>query len=623
MMTKGCAGLDDATHPGVRDVQAVILAAGLGKRLGAATRRSTKCMVELNGRRLVEYALDALIRARVERIVVVVGHGADEVRAFLGREQAGIPVQYVTNPIFAETNNIYSLLLAREYLEQDDTLLLESDVIFEPEILLECAAHRARNVAVVAAYEPWMDGTVTVLDDDQRVIRIVSKREFRRADAGTYFKTVNLYKLSREFSRCRFMPFLAAYVGVEGRGHYYEDVLRALVYMGADDLVALPVGERRWYEIDDAQDLDIAGVLFASQEQRFERLQRRYGGFWRFPRLKDFTYLVNPFFPSVGLREELAEAAPRLATMYPSGLAVQRSLAAGLFRCEPDQVLVGNGAAELISALLAETAGPVGVPTPTFEEYPKHPEAVLLAPPPSEPAAFRHDLGDLARACRERSPAALVLVNPNNPTGQVFCRACVLALLDDLRPLGTRLILDESFVDFVDGCPGRSLLEPDTLAHYPNLVVVRSLGKSHGIAGLRLGVLASGDDALLQRVAARLPIWNINALAEWFLQTAGRYECDYRTACRRLVEARAGLLADLAGLPALRPIESGGNFVLCEVRPPWNAASLCRRLLEEHWTLVKDCTGKSGLGAGQYIRIAVRSESENAELIRALEGVTG
>jgi histidinol-phosphate/aromatic aminotransferase/cobyric acid decarboxylase-like protein/choline kinase len=623
MLMKGCARLDDAAHLGVRVVQAVILAAGLGKRLGAATRDSTKCMVELNGRRLVEYALDALLQARVERIIVVVGHGADEVRAFLGHEQAGIPVHYVTNPIYAETNNIYSLLLAREYLEQDDTLLLESDVIFEPEILLECAAHPAPNVAVVAAYEPWMDGTVTVLDGDQRVTRIVSKREFCRAESTSYYKTVNLYKLSREFSCCRFMPFLAAYVGVEGRGHYYEDVLRALVYMGADDLVALPVGERRWYEIDDAQDLDIASVLFAPAEERFERLQRRYGGFWRFPRLKDFTYLVNPFFPSDGLREELAEAVPRLTTMYPSGLAVQRSLAAGLFRCEPDQVLVGNGAAELISALLAEIVGPVAVPTPTFEEYTRHPDSVLLEPTSGAPAAFRQELADLARACRERSLAALVLVNPNNPTGQVFCRECLVALLDDLRPFGTRLILDESWVDFVDGCPGRSLLDPDTLARYPNLVLVRSLGKSHGIAGLRLGIMASGDDALLQRIAARLPIWNINALAEWFLQTAGRYECDYRTACRRLVEARARLLAGLAGLPALRPIESGGNFVLCEVRPPWSAASLCRRLLEEHWTLVKDCTGKSGLGAGQYIRIAVRSEPENAELIQALEGVTG
>ena len=603
-------------------MQAVILAAGLGKRLGAATRHSTKCMVELNGRRLVEYALDALIQVGVERIVVVVGHGADEVRAFLGREQAGIPVHYVTNPIYAETNNVYSLLLARDHLERDDTLLLESDVIFESEILLACAAHPAPNVAVVAAYEPWMDGTVTVLNQDQRVIRIVSKCELSRAEVATYYKTVNLYKLSRAFSRGRFMPFLAAYVEVAGRGHYYEDVLRALVYMGADDLVALPVGDRRWYEIDDVQDLDIASVLFAPAEERYDRLQRRYGGFWRFPQLNDFTYLVNPYFPPVPFREELAEAAPRLATMYPSGLSVQRSLAAGLFRCDPDQVLVGNGAAELIASLLAEIAGPVGVPVPTFEEYPKHPDVVLLSPPSGEPAAFRHDLDDLARACGERSLKALVLVNPNNPTGQVFCRECLLALLDDLRPLGTRLVLDESFVDFVDGRPGRSLLDPDTLARYPNLVLVRSLGKSHGIAGLRLGVLASGDDALLRRIAARLPIWNVNALAEWFLQTTGRYEADYWAACRRVAETRARFLTDLAGMPALRPIESGGNFVLCEVCPPWSAASLCRRLLAEHWMLIKDCTGKTGLDDGQYVRIAVRSEQENAELIRALDAAS-
>jgi histidinol-phosphate/aromatic aminotransferase/cobyric acid decarboxylase-like protein len=302
-------------------------------------------------------------------------------------------------------------------------------------------------------------------------------------------------------------------------------------------------------------------------------------------------------------------------------MQVQRSLAARLFHCESDQILVGNGAAELIAALLAEIPGPVGVPVPTFEEYPKHPGAVLIEPPSADPAVLRHDLDELARACRERALAALVLVNPNNPSGQVFARDDLLALLDDLQSQGVRLVLDESFVDFADGCPGRTLLDSDTLARYPNLVLIRSLGKSHGIAGLRLGALASSDGALLARVAARLPIWNVNALAEWFLQTAVRYEPDYWAACRRLVETRSCLLNDLARLPGLRPIESGGNFVLCEVLPPWTAASLCQRLLAEHWMLVKDCTGKTGLDQGQYVRIAVRSEQENVSLIQALEGL--
>jgi histidinol-phosphate/aromatic aminotransferase/cobyric acid decarboxylase-like protein len=84
---------------------------------------------------------------------------------------------------------------------------------------------------------------------------------------------------------------------------------------------------------------------------------------------------------------------------------------------------------------------------------------------------------------------------------------------------------------------------------------------------------------------------------------------------------RASFFAALSQLTGLRPIESGGNFVLCEVRPPWSAASLCQRLLAEYWILVKNCTGKTGLGAGEYVRLAVRSEQENAHLIRALEGL--
>src|SRR5205809_4074749 len=112
----------------------------MGRRLGKLTENSTKCMVRLGPRRLIEYTLDAVVDVGAARIVMVVGHGADEVRAFLGATWRGVPIEYVENVEYQRTNNIYSLLLAGPYLAEDDSLVLESDVVFDPEILRECAA---------------------------------------------------------------------------------------------------------------------------------------------------------------------------------------------------------------------------------------------------------------------------------------------------------------------------------------------------------------------------------------------------------------------------------------------------------------------------------------------------
>ena len=603
-------------------MQAVILAAGLGKRLGRLTRDSTKCMVEMNGRRLIEYALDGLVEAGVRRVVLVVGHGADEVRQFVGNRWRGVPIEYVANPLYAETNNIYSLYLARDLLAQDDTLLLESDVVFEPAILADCLGEAAPNVVVVAPYEPWMEGSVVTLGAGRQVLRFFSSGDLG-PDGAQAFKTVNVYKLSAEFSRERFLPALEAYVGLQGRDHYYEDVLKVLVFMGGDNLVGLSVGDRRWYEIDDVEDLDIAGTLFAEEEERPARFHGRYGGYWRFGRLKDFCYLANPYFPPPRLLEAMAAALPDLVGRYPSGLRVQRGLAAKVFGCDASSIVVGNGAAELIRALLASVGGRIGVPVPTFEEYPQCIPADRLrtfVPPGPD---FRYDAHDLLCFCRDEDLSVLVLVNPDNPSGQFLPREAVIDLLGALHEEGVRLVLDESFVDFVDGSGDHGLLSQTVLERFPDLVVIKSISKSYGVPGLRLGVLASGDTALVERVGRALPIWNVNAIAEWFLQNVSRWEADYRHACRQVALERARLFEALSGSDVLRPVESLANYLLCEVRPGHTSAELSRRLLNEHWILARDCAGKRGFGGAQYVRLAVRNAADNDLLVDALRALEG
>jgi histidinol-phosphate/aromatic aminotransferase/cobyric acid decarboxylase-like protein/choline kinase len=597
--------------------QAVILAAGMGRRLGELTRHSTKGMVRLGERPLLAHALDALIAGGIRRVVIVVGHGADELRAFVGPSWRGAEIVYVHNAAYAETNNIHSLLLAGEYLEAEDSLLLESDLVFDPGIVEDCIRAPQADVAVVAPFASWMDGTVVLLSPDGRIGRFVTKDEFDWSASARYAKTVNIYKFSSAFARRHLLPAARAHVEQRGRNDFYELVLKVLAENGAELLTALSVRQRLWYEIDDAQDLEIAEALFARDVDRLSHLQRRYGGYWRFPPLRDFCYLVNPFFPSRRLLEEMQHSLPQLLTQYPSGAAVQSRLAARMFPCVAECLAVGNGASELIRALAPEITGPVGVPVPTFEEYPSTfgSEVVLLSPRGED---FRHSPAELLQAVREHSLRALVLVNPDNPSGAFLDRDEVVALAEELHRSGVRLILDESFVDFVGDDRDHSCLDQATLERLPSLVLLKSLSKSYGIAGLRLGVLASADRELMARMVRRLPVWNINSLAEGFLQIAPKHAGDYRASCRRLADERRRFAASLQEQGVLHPLPSAANYLLCRVKGGSSAPELARRLAGEHWILVKDCTGKRGIPDEAYVRVAVRGPADNDALLATL-----
>ena len=144
-------------------MQALILAAGIGRRLGHLTGDRTKAMVEVHGRTLLDRSLEALVDHEVDRIVIVVGYHAQGVRDAVGDDYRGTPVTYVENVDYATTNNIHSLYLAADELAKDDTLLLESDLIYEPRIIERMLQHPAPNVVAVEAYQPWMDGTMVTL----------------------------------------------------------------------------------------------------------------------------------------------------------------------------------------------------------------------------------------------------------------------------------------------------------------------------------------------------------------------------------------------------------------------------------------------------------------------------
>jgi histidinol-phosphate/aromatic aminotransferase/cobyric acid decarboxylase-like protein/choline kinase len=599
-------------------MQAIILAAGMGSRLGRYTADNTKCMLSINGKTLIERALDALAAAGVNKCVIVAGYKKENLMAFLGDKYKTISIHYVINDVYDKTNNIYSLYLAKDYLAADDTLLLESDVIFEDRLIAEMARDERPAIAAVASYEAWMDGTVARIDDNGAIAAFIPKKLFNFAEKDSYYKTVNIYKFSRAFSQKTYLPFLEAYIQSMGENEYYEQVLRVIAALDKNELGAFVLRGHKWYEIDDAQDKAIAESLFAENPgARLSRVQSAYGGYWRFPRLLDFCYLVNPYFPPERMQNELKACFTELLTQYPSGLAAQNLLSAKLFNVDESRILTGNGAAELIQALTPAVTGTAGVIQPTFNEYAARLRANKIAA--FTPEHFAYSKDDVLRFAAECD--TLVLINPDNPGGNYICKNDMLIIAEYFQAHNKTLILDESFIDFCDDAVGglpASLLADDVLKEYPSLVIIKSLSKSYGVPGIRLGVLACGDKSLIRRVRENLPVWNINSFAEYFLQIIGKYQKEYALSCRCIAEERRRFKSALEQSGVLTVFPSQANYFLCKLTDGRTARTAAEQLLSDHNIFIKDLTGKAGVPGDVFIRLAIRNRTDNDRLLESI-----
>ena len=602
-------------------MQAIILAAGMGKRLGELTKNNTKCMVSVNGERLIDRMLTQLSSRSLSRVVIVVGYKKDELISHIGdRYDDRIKIEYVHNDIYDKTNNIYSLALAKQYMLEEDTLLLESDLIFDDNMLELIINNPYPNLALVAKYETWMDGTMVRISEDNDIMSFIPKKAFKYSEIEHYYKTCNIYKFSREFSSTQYVPFLEAYSKAMGNNEYYEQVLRVLTALDRSDLKALPITNEKWYEIDDVQDLDIAATMFSSEGELLSKYYRRYGGYWRFPQLKDYCYLVNPYYPSSKMKDELRANFDVLLTEYPSGMYVNSLLAGKYFGISQDYVVVGNGAAELIKSYIENhVKDNIGIIYPTFEEYPNRVLAERIIKYVPDNADFSYTAKDIQTFYADKELSAILLINPDNPSGNFIPMAELLPLIEWAHERGITMIVDESFVDFTNDFANNSLLHNSVLEAHSNLVVVKSISKSYGVPGLRLGILASGSIDLITRLKKEVAIWNINSFAEFYMQIFGKYEKDYTIACQRFIEERSIFFEELKAVSYLRIVPSQANYFLCEVTDKYTATELTQLLLKQYNILVKDCGTKSAFVDKEYIRIAIRDRVDNAFFVKALK----
>jgi histidinol-phosphate/aromatic aminotransferase/cobyric acid decarboxylase-like protein len=334
----------------------------------------------------------------------------------------------------------------------------------------------------------------------------------------------------------------------------------------------------------------------------------------------DACFLSNPYATDEAMRRLRAiapRALERMVSHYPSQGGAIASMLAPAVGVPSDQLVVANGACEVIQALLARAPGPLLLSLPTFSAYYEFAAGPVVPHQLDPEQDFRLDLDELEAMVDRYEPDTVVIINPNNPNGGLVPEASLVSFVERMQGRVKQIIVDESFSHFAtDGTP--PTLAP-LVVDLPHLVVVNSLSKSHGIAGLRLGYAVMSP--LRARQIRGSSLWNLNAFAEWFcsLLSDPGYLRSYEGARRRYVRETRRLFGALGDLPGVRVFPSAANFALLELDRP--ASEVATSLLTRHGVYVRDCSDKWGLDGDRFLRVAARSASENRRIVAALSDV--
>lgn len=375
----------------------------------------------------------------------------------------------------------------------------------------------------------------------------------------------------------------------------------------------------RWQQPTTYKQDFIMNINNTEDEKLLKQYYSRYGGYWRFPDMLDYCYLVNPYFNRSGIIKEMQDFFPTLVAEYPSGMNVNSMLASECWNVKQEYIIPGNGAAELIKLLMEHLEGKVGVVRPTFEEYPNRMPAERVVTFVPQNSDFRYDADDLIEFFGNNAVENILLINPDNPSGNFIPMEGIIKLAQWTKDNGIKFILDESFVDFSEGYANNSFISNQLLETFPNVCVMKSISKSYGVPGLRLGILCSANTEMIQRMKKQVSIWNINSFAEFFMQIYPKYRADYQKACDQFIATRNDFEMELQQIPFIHVMPSQANFFFLEVLPPYKPKQLCAILLKKYKILASACLAKKGIEPDKYMRIAVRSHKDNERFIKALK----
>lgn len=247
-------------------MQAIILAAGKGTRLKPLTKSVPKALTEVNDVPIIINTLNILEKFNCREVIIVIGYLGDILVKKIGHYYGKMKITYVENTLYEKTNNVYSLYLTEKYVN-DDLLLIECDLFYSESVIeLIMDAEAGCNILVSDYNMSTMDGSVILVDKQDTIQGLVPKRN--QGDGFDYSvakKTVNIYKMKKEFMYNKFFPTLNAYIVSQSLNSYYELVIGGLIYWDSSDFALVHVDEMEWDEIDNIDDLQRA-------ENKFKRV---------------------------------------------------------------------------------------------------------------------------------------------------------------------------------------------------------------------------------------------------------------------------------------------------------------------------------------------------------------
>ncbi|MCP1427466.1 histidinol-phosphate/aromatic aminotransferase/cobyric acid decarboxylase-like protein/choline kinase [Paenibacillus xylanexedens] len=597
--------------------KAIMLCAGRGSRLGISTKRQPKPLLRVNHNSILENAVEQLIASGYNELVIVIGYKGDEIRKTLYPYRQLINITFIENSEWENTNNIYSLWLAKEELNENVTLL-EGDVYFDKKILEFMNSNSNNSNLMVVSELSWlMEGTFVVIGDSGWVTDMYStKDEMSLSLSGTPYKTANIYHLSEQL--CSFISQeLDRQVQAGHTGDYYEKTFKEALAQGIKFKV-IEVDPSLWAEIDCIYDLSISEFQFS--DDRHKRLKNQHGGYWRYP-ITDFALIYNFHFPPSELKNKMIARFDNLLLNYPSGSGYIVHHLSHFLEIHRENLVIANGVSELIKVLPRLIKGRVALIEPSFNEYTdcfRSDQTVTFHL--DEACEFNLDMDSFIGFIHKEQPEAVVMVTPNNPTGRFISKSDIHRLYRATEDLGTILIVDESFLDFSNQRDTDSFLH--YLNEYPRVIVLRSMSKTFGIGGLRLGYAASSDKLLIQDIQRELPIWNINGFGEEFILNLSSYRKEYDCSCVQVRKETDELYEQLRAIPNLKVFKTDSNFILCKIRDQQMTADLLAyELLTKFNFYIKECSGKKMKDSTYFFRISSRTRSENLLLLKALQKV--
>jgi histidinol-phosphate/aromatic aminotransferase/cobyric acid decarboxylase-like protein/choline kinase len=589
------------------NMKAIILAAGYGNRMRPLTDTVHKTLLTVAGKTIIGRIIDGLCDNNIIDIVIVTGYRDKELVDYLSKNYAHCSITYVHNERYRETNNIYSMALAFENIVIDsDIVLIESDLIYEPSVIQRLLSSQHPNVALVDKYAHGMDGTVVTVEEGVITSVIPPHLQDKKFDFSDKYKTLNIYKFSKVFCNSVFKKLLTYYAKVINDNCYYELILGILIYMQQETIFAEIVQGEKWAEVDDPNDLHVAEFTF-NHAMRPAILEEGFGGYWNYD-IIDFCFIRNMYFPTAALISEIRNNVPDLLHNYGSRQELLDQKLAWLLLCDKNNVHALNGASQVYPMLSRRFAGARALlPSPTFGEYPKiFPDADV----------YRDAVGIDPAEIEKKSGASdvIVFVNPNNPTGSFVDSSWIMEF--SARNPSKTIVVDESFIEFAGGVSVLELLEQNPLS---NVIIVKSLSKSLGMPGIRLGYVYSCNKDFNDFVKKEIPIWNLNSFAEFALEIMLKHRKSLAQSFVDTINDREEFRALLLKAPCVKNVyPSRANFVLISLKTLGaSERSITETLLSKYSIYVKDISHKFA-DKNTYLRLAVRLPRENALLVKCL-----